>query len=150
MAGRAGVRLQALSIRGPTSRGSRRQCHMGRWVEANSRKWNIWVGSDLGPASLGILMLPLFVLKTHETLFHFISLFHIQKWRSDSRSILGPLTPREAHFLACLGRPKRRIEERWGERMKKGMRIMRLTSTFLTPESGQGVVLPALPRMLFP
>lgn len=102
VAGRAGVRLQALSIRGPTSRGSRRQCHMGRWVEANSRKWNIWVGSDLGPASLGILMLPIFVLKTHETLFHFISLFHIQKWRSDSRSIPGPLTPREAHFLACL------------------------------------------------
>lgn len=65
--------------------GSGRQCRMASWLEASGRKQNIWCSCDLGPASLGISAMQLFVLNTHITSFHFISIFHTKKMRSYSR-----------------------------------------------------------------
>lgn len=58
---------------------------MASWLGASGRKQNIWCSCDLGPASLGISAMQLFILNTHITSFHFTSIFHTKKMRSYSR-----------------------------------------------------------------
>lgn len=75
---------------------------MGRWLEANGRKQNIGDSSDLGPASLGILVIQLFVLSIYVTSFRFMSIFHTKKIQVVLRSTQVRLTQWAVPLLACL------------------------------------------------